>query len=65
MYAGCVSGAIQKEEYIGYAKKAGFENLTVQKEKVIVIPDNILENYFCLRISDKYCNKFFIFIYKT
>jgi arsenite methyltransferase len=46
MYAGCVSGAIQKEEYIGYAKKAGFENLTVQKEKVIVIPDNILENYF-------------------
>src|SRR5690606_1956894 len=33
MYAGCVSGAIQKEEYFGYIRKAGFENITLQKEK--------------------------------
>ena len=46
MYAGCVSGAIQKEEYVGYAKKAGFKNITIQKEKAIVIPENILETYF-------------------
>ncbi len=46
MYAGCVSGAIQKEEYIGYAKEAGFKNLLIQKEKTILIPDEILERYF-------------------
>jgi arsenite methyltransferase len=46
MYAGCFSGAIQKEEYINFAKKAGFENLTIQKEKAIAIPESILENYF-------------------
>src|SRR5690606_13465765 len=45
MYAGCVSGAIQKEEYLGYIRKAGFENITLQKEKPIHIPDDILEKY--------------------
>lgn len=46
MYAGCVSGAIQKEEYLEYARKAGFKNLTIQKEKAIQVPDEILERYF-------------------
>jgi arsenite methyltransferase len=45
MYAGCVSGAIQKDEYINLIRKNGFENITVQKEKAIVLPDNILRNY--------------------
>lgn len=45
LYAGCVSGAIQKNEYIGYAEKAGFKNLKVQKEKVIHVPDEILSEY--------------------
>lgn len=45
LYAGCVSGAIQKNEYIGYAEKAGFKNLKVQKEKVIHVPDEILNEY--------------------
>ncbi|MBL0096054.1 MAG: arsenite methyltransferase [Bacteroidetes bacterium] len=46
MYAGCVSGAIQKSDYIGFAKQAGFKNLTIQKEKIITIPEDILERYF-------------------
>lgn len=46
MYAGCVSGAIQKTDYIGFAKQAGFKNLTIQKEKIITIPEDILERYF-------------------
>ncbi len=46
MYAGCVSGAIQKSTYIDYAKKAGFKNLTVQKEKPVIIPEDILARYF-------------------
>ena len=45
MYAGCVSGAIQKDEYINLIRKNGFENITVQKEKAIVLPDNLLRNY--------------------
>ena len=45
MYAGCVSGAIQKEDYLGMIKEAGFSNITLQKEKAIIIPDDILANY--------------------
>jgi ubiquinone/menaquinone biosynthesis C-methylase UbiE len=45
MYAGCVSGAIQKEEYLGFIKQAGFKNIILQKEKVVLIPDDILKNY--------------------
>ncbi|HEX2845525.1 MAG TPA: arsenite methyltransferase [Chitinophagaceae bacterium] len=45
MYAGCVSGAIQKETYLELIKQTGFENITVQKEKRIVVPDDILLNY--------------------
>jgi arsenite methyltransferase len=45
MYAGCVSGAIQKSDYIGFIGKAGFENIKIQKEKKIIIPGDILSNY--------------------
>jgi ubiquinone/menaquinone biosynthesis C-methylase UbiE len=45
MYAGCVSGAIQKEEYLHIIEETGFSNITVQKEKKITIPDDILKQY--------------------
>lgn len=45
MYAGCVSGAIQKDEYLQIIKDAGFEHITIQKEKAIFIPDDILGQY--------------------
>lgn len=45
MYAGCVSGAIQKEEYLAQIKEAGFTNVTLQKEKAIIVPDDILAQY--------------------
>ena len=45
LYAGCVSGAIQKEDYLGIIKEAGFENISLQKEKEILIPDDILQQY--------------------
>jgi SAM-dependent methyltransferase len=45
MYAGCVSGAIQKEVYLELIHANGFENVTIQKEKPIVIPRDILVNY--------------------
>jgi SAM-dependent methyltransferase len=45
MYAGCVAGAIQKEVYMELIKSNGFGNIIIQKEKAIVIPDDILINY--------------------
>ena len=45
MYAGCVSGAIQKSEYLDLIKANGFTNITVQKDKAITLPDDILRNY--------------------
>ncbi len=45
MYAGCVSGAIQKEEYLGLINANGFKNVLLQKEKPIIIPDDILNKY--------------------
>jgi SAM-dependent methyltransferase len=45
MYAGCVSGAIQKDVYLELIKVNGFENVVIQKEKPIIIPDDILLNY--------------------
>lgn len=45
MYAGCVAGAIQKEEYLGMIETTGFKATTIQKEKPIVVPDDILGQY--------------------
>ena len=45
MYAGCVSGAIQKQVYLELIDANGFENVVIQKEKAIIIPDDILVNY--------------------
>ncbi len=45
MYAGCVSGAIQKEVYLELINACGFKNVVLQKEKPIVIPNDILKNY--------------------
>lgn len=45
MYAGCVAGAIQKEEYLGFIRQAGFTNIRIQKEKRIDIPVEILGQY--------------------
>jgi hypothetical protein len=45
MYAGCVSGAMQKAVYLELIEASGFEGITVQKEKAVEIPDDILLKY--------------------
>lgn len=45
MYAGCVAGAIQKQVYLELIKANRFENIIVQKDKAIIIPDDILSQY--------------------
>ncbi len=45
MYAGCVASAIQKDTYLQIIKDAGFSNIRLQKEKPIIVPNDILKNY--------------------
>jgi SAM-dependent methyltransferase len=45
MYAGCVAGAIQKAEYLDLIEATGFGSITLQKEKPITVPDDILGQY--------------------
>jgi ubiquinone/menaquinone biosynthesis C-methylase UbiE len=54
MYAGCVSGAIQKQVYLELINTNGFVNITLQKEKEIIVPDDILKNY----LSENEINEF-------
>jgi arsenite methyltransferase len=45
MYAGCVAGAIQKLAYMELIDLNGFKNVKIQKEKPIIVPDDILSKY--------------------
>lgn len=45
MYAGCVAGAIQKEDYLDLIRTTGFENILLQKKKTIIIPGDILQTH--------------------
>jgi len=54
MYAGCVSGAIQKEEYLNTILNTGFQELVIQKEKPIVLPQEILDKYLSKEETQSY-----------
>ena len=45
IYAGCISGAIQKEAYLNLIAEGGFTDIRLQKEKVILLPDDFLRKY--------------------
>ncbi len=45
MYAGCVSGAIQFDDYMNIIKETGFTDITVQKEKLVHLPDDLLKQF--------------------
>lgn len=54
MYAGCVSGAIDRDDYLGIVKQAGFTGIKVQKERKITVPDEILSVYLNSRELEQY-----------
>ncbi len=54
MYAGCVSGAIEKKQYLKDIDRAGFDNVQVKLEKPIHLPDEVLAKY----LSDEEIGKF-------
>jgi ubiquinone/menaquinone biosynthesis C-methylase UbiE len=45
MYAGCVTGAVQQDEYLSLIEQAGFVNAEVKKTKNIELPDEVLLKY--------------------
>ena len=45
MYAGCVSGALQIDDYMQVIDNEGFEDVQIHKQKPITLPDNILKEY--------------------
>ena len=45
MYAGCVSGASEMNEYLKIVEDTGFINLKVHKQKEIKLPDSLLAEY--------------------
>jgi arsenite methyltransferase len=45
MYAGCVAGAIQLDDYLSIIKEEGFSEVKIQKKKRIQLPQEILKQY--------------------
>ncbi|MDB5050569.1 MAG: arsenite S-adenosylmethyltransferase [Fibrobacteres bacterium] len=45
LYVGCVSGAMQKREYLDLIRQSGFQNVEVSREKTITLPDDLLAAY--------------------
>jgi ubiquinone/menaquinone biosynthesis C-methylase UbiE len=45
MYAGCVSGASEMNEYLKIVEDSGFVNVKVHKQKEIKLPDSLLSEY--------------------
>src|SRR5690606_6284826 len=54
MYAGCVAGAIQKNDYLQLIEAVGFESILVQKEKAINLPADILSKYLTADEIDQF-----------
>lgn len=45
LYAGCVAGAIQMEDYLQLLRDQGFQKLEVQKKKSIQLPEEVLRKH--------------------
>ena len=54
LYAGCVSGALQKVDYMNHVQAAGFTTISIQKEKLIHLPDELLLKYLSIEDVDTY-----------
>lgn len=48
MYAGCVSGAIQKDDYLKIIQENNFTDISIEKEKEIDIPNSIMLKYLSM-----------------
>jgi len=56
LYAGCVSGAMVWDEYLGIIESSGFRNIRLVKENSIHIPEEILAEYLSAEERAEYEN---------
>jgi SAM-dependent methyltransferase len=45
MYAGCVAGALQQDDYLGIIEETGFKDVEIKRTKVIELPDEVINEY--------------------
>lgn len=56
LYAGCVSGALKKEEYLDIIKKSGFQHIEIKREKEVGLPEELLRNHLSEKEYDSFKN---------
>lgn len=54
LYAGCVSGALQKQDYMKIVEESGFDPVEVKDERVNDVPDEVLLPHVSKETIDKY-----------
>ncbi|MFC1502422.1 arsenite methyltransferase [bacterium] len=45
LYAGCIAGALQEEEYLGIIERTGFSKVEMKTRKMIQIPEEVMKAY--------------------
>jgi arsenite methyltransferase len=56
MYAGCVTGAIQKNDYLQMLQAEGFVDVAVKEDRQTVLSDEVLEKYLTREEIETYRN---------
>jgi SAM-dependent methyltransferase len=54
MYAGCVAGALMKDEYMRIIRDTGFSSINIVKQKNIHIPESILQNFISEDMAESF-----------
>lgn len=69
LFAGCVTGASEKAAYMQIISDVGFENIEIKKERLIELPDTLLEKHLTPDQVEEYKNSvkglFSITVYAT
>jgi ubiquinone/menaquinone biosynthesis C-methylase UbiE len=55
-YAGCISGAMEKQPYLHLISSAGFTGIVLQKERKIELPGDVLDRFYSAAEKEKYLN---------
>ena len=53
MYAGCVSGAMQEQDYLDIIRSAGFKEIKVRKKRRLELPEELLDRYAVRELMQK------------
>lgn len=56
LYAGCVAGALQLDEYIGIIRQSGFKGIEIKKSRKIELPDELIEKFLSRQAIEDFKN---------